>query len=131
MKRLSGIFALGLVILLLCACRETSPIVSGEVRAQGAVSRPLSARQVQFVNTWLENHKSGWSALVLATPPPSSSLSVTLHRESGESGRIDFYSQEGWKAALMYWGREVRDNRQGSFAADDVRALREELETAR
>jgi hypothetical protein len=129
MKRHARMTAIGLSILLLCACRESSPIVSGEVQAQDAGSRPLSAGQVQFLNTWLKEHQSGWSRLVLATPPPTS-LSVTVRRESGESGRIAFYSQEGWKASLMYWGREVRDNRQGSFTADDVKALREELEKA-
>jgi hypothetical protein len=128
MKRHGRMFALAFGILLLCACREGSPIVSGEVQAQDAGSRSLNARQVQFLNTWLEEHHSGWSQLVLATPPPTSSLSVTVRRERGESGRIEFYSQEGWKAALMYWGREARDNRQGSFPADDVRTLREELE---
>ncbi len=129
MKRRSRIIALSLGILLLCACREGSPIVSGEVLAKDAGSHPLSAGQVQFLNTWLEKHRSGWSRLVLATPP-TGSLSVTVRRGSGESGRIEFYSQEGWKASLMYWGREVRDNRQGSFPADDVRALRQELEKA-
>jgi hypothetical protein len=129
MRRYGRLLALGLGIFLLCACRESSPIVSGEVQAQEAASQALNARQVQFLNTWLEEHHSGWSRLVLATPP-TSSLSVTVRRESGESGRIDFYSQEGWKASLLYWGREVRDNRQGSFPVDDVKALRQELEKA-
>jgi hypothetical protein len=130
MKRLRGILALGLGVLLLCACQEGSRILSGEVQAQDAGTHPLSARQVQFLNTWLEKHRSGWSRLVLATPPPTSSLAVTVRQASGESGRIEFYSQEGWKAALMYWGGEARNNRQGSFPADDVKALRQELEKA-
>jgi hypothetical protein len=130
MKRLRGILALSLGILLLCACQEGSRIVSGEVQGQDAEPRSLSAGQVQFLNAWLEKHRSGWSRLVLATPPPTSSLAVTVRRASGESGRIEFYSQAGWKAALMYWGGEARNNRQGSFPADDVTALRQELEKA-
>ncbi len=130
MKQHSKTMAIGLSILLLCACRQDAPIVSGEVQAQDAGSRTLSAEQVQFLNTWLKDHRSGWSRFVLATPPPTSSLSVTVRREGGESGRIAFYSQEGWKASLMYWGSEVRDNKQGSFTADDVKALREELDKA-
>jgi hypothetical protein len=128
MTRHSTILALGLSALLLVACRDDSPIVSAEVRAPNAVARTLSARQVQTLNTWLEANRSGWSRLVLATPPPTFALSVTVHRQSGESGTIHFYSQEGWKGGLMYWGAEPSANRQGQYEAEEVIALRRELE---
>jgi hypothetical protein len=121
--------ALTLSLLLLTGCQDDSPIVSAEVQTRAAGSRPLSPRQVQLVNTWLSEHRSGWSRLVLATPPPGD-FSVTVHRQNGQSGRIEFYPQEGWQGALMYWGREPSENRQGGFAVDQVRGLRQELEKA-
>lgn len=118
---------LGLGLLLLGACQDNSPVLSGEVQAQGADTHPLSAGQVQLLNTWLDAHQSGWSGLVVATPPPTESLRVTVHRQSGQSGSITFYSQEGWKGALMYWGRDPKDNMQGSFPVEQVSELRQEL----
>lgn len=120
--------ALGLGLLLLGACQDDSPVVSAEARSPDAETRTLSPRQVHLLNTWLEEHRNGWSRLVLATPPPTSALSVRLHRQDGESGTIHFYAQEGWKRALMYWGPEPSANRQGQFEAEDVIALRQELE---
>jgi hypothetical protein len=120
--------ALCLGALLLGACGPESDVVSGEARAPSTDPRPLSARQVQLINVWLNEHRSGWSRLVVATPPPTSSLSVTVRRANGESGTIDFYAQEGWKGGLMYRSTEPGDNRQGTFAPEQVSALRRELE---
>ena len=123
-----SVLSLFLTALLLSACGDESPVVSGEVRAPSTATRPLSARQVQLLNIWLKEHRSDWSRLVLATPPPTSALSVTVRRENGESGTISFYAQEGWKGGLMYWGAKPEGNRQGTFEPGQVSALRRELE---
>ena len=122
------VLAVCLAVLLLSACGDEYPVVSGEVQAPSAVTRSLSPRQVQLLNTWLDEHRSGWSRLVLATPPPTSALSVTVRRANGESGTISFYSQEGWKGGLMFRGANPEDNRQGTFEPAQVSALRQELE---
>lgn len=128
MNRHCPVPALCLAALLLSACGDESPVVSGEVRAPSTTTRALSPRQVQLLNMWLNEHRSGWSRLVLATPPPTSALSVTVRRGNGESGTISFYAQEGWKGGLMYWGAKPEANRQGTFAPEQVSALRRELE---
>jgi hypothetical protein len=127
MKRHLSILALGLGAFLLCACQDDSPIVSAEVQGPTGGPRPLSVRQVGMLNTWLTEHRSGWSPLVLATPP-TGSLSVTVNRSNGASGRLEFYSQEGWKTSLMYWAKDPSDNLQGVFGAEQVSSLRQELE---
>jgi hypothetical protein len=127
MTRIRPVLALVVGMMLLTGCRDDSPIVAAEVQAREATPRSLNADQIRVLNLWLEEHRSGWSRLVLATPPPGT-LSVTVHRQNGESGRIEFYSQEGWKGALTYWRSGAKDNWQGSFGVDSVNMLRGELE---
>jgi len=55
---------------------------------------------------------------------------VTVRQQSGESGRLEFFPQEGWKGALVYWSKTPSQNRVGTFAVDQVAALRQELENA-
>ena len=110
--------------LLLTGCGDNSPVVSGEVRAAGS-SHSLSERQLTSLNAWLGDHRSGWG-LVLATPP-NSDLWVVVKRADGKSGNLFFYSQEGWKGALTYFGSDAKENEQGSFPIDQVRALRDVL----
>jgi hypothetical protein len=119
--------ALALTILS-TACYADSPIASAEARASDGASHPLSPRQIKLLTDWLESHRSGWSRLVLATPPPTESLTVTVHRENQKSANISFYAQQGWRGSLMYWGGAAKDNRQGHFEAQQVEVLREELQ---
>ena len=127
MTHRSTMRALILSLLLVAGCRDNSPIISAEAYARDASARPLSARQLQLLNTWLVEHRAGWSALVLATPPKGA-FTVTVHRQSGETARIDFYSQPGWQGSLMYWANDPDDNMQGGFVVEQVSALRTELE---
>ncbi len=115
-------------MLLLAACGDDSRVVTAQVQVRGGAPRALSDRQLQVLNRWMADHEAEWSRLILATPPPSSALTVSLQRQSGEKSSIAFYSEEGWKSSLMYWGSEPGRNRQGRFPADEVSALRRELE---
>jgi len=118
--------ALVLITTLLTACGEDSPIVSGEIHSPGGQPHPLGERQVALLNSWIDGHRSGWSDLVLATPPQED-LSVIVHRQNGESGSLSFYPQPGWRGALMYWGTRPKQNKQGGFPAEQVSFLRDQL----
>jgi hypothetical protein len=112
--------------LLLAGCGggDRSAIVSGEMRSAGA-SPNLSSRQVAALNAWLSEHRAGWG-LVHATPP-TPDLVIVVKRQSGRSGSLSFYSQEGWKGALTYLGSDPKDSEQGGIPAEQVRALRNDL----
>ena len=103
---------------------DHSPAVSGEVRSAGG-SHTLSQRQVASLNSWLGEHRSGWG-MVLATPPVPD-LVVFVKREDGKSASLDFYSQEGWKGALTYFGSGAKEISQASFTAEEVLALKGDL----
>jgi hypothetical protein len=80
MQRRHVVLALGLISPLLTACVENSPIMSGEIHPSGGQARPLSDRQVALLNSWIDVHRSGWSDMVLATPPQEDlSVMVRLH----------------------------------------------------
>ncbi len=120
------VLALGMIGLVLTACVQESAIVSGEIHSPGGQGHPLSERQVALLNSWIEAHRSGWSSLVLATPPQED-LSVSVHRQNGESGILSFYPQPGWRGALMYWGKQPSQNKQGGFPVEEVSTLRDQL----
>lgn len=114
-----------LLALALASCGgDLSPIVSAEIQGADG-SHALSQRQVNALNDWLTSHRSGWG-LVLATPP-GADLVVVVRREDGKSGSLSFYPQPGWQGALTYFASDPKDNGQGSFAVDQVRALRSTL----
>jgi hypothetical protein len=129
MHRRHVLSSLVLISTILTACVEDSPIVSGEIRLPGGKAHPLSERQVALLNSWIDAHRSGWSDLVLATPPQED-LSVVVHRQNGESGSLSFYSQPGWRGALMYRGTSPKQNKQGGFPAEQVSFLRDQLSLA-
>jgi hypothetical protein len=116
MQRRHVYSALILISTLVAACVVDSPIVSGEIHPPGGRAHPLSERQVAILNSWINAHRSGWSNLVLATPPQED-LSVLVHSQNGESGTLSFYPQPGWRGALMYWGTDPKQNKQGGFPA--------------
>lgn len=50
-----------------------------------------------------------------------------VRRQDGESGTLCFFPQSGWRGALMYWGREAKQNKQGAFPVEQVSLLRDQL----
>ena len=129
-RRIYRRFICGLMALGLASCGslmvngDQSPVVSGEIRSAGG-SHVLSQRQVESLNSWLGEHRSGWN-IILATPPVPD-LVVVIKREDGKSASLDLYSQEGWKGALTYFGSDSKEDSQASFTAEQVLALRSDL----
>jgi len=115
-----------LVALLVCGCRDDIRVAAAEV--QGEKPHALSARQVQFLNFWLEQHNPDWFK-VLYTPPPGD-LHVSVRTRGGESGTIEFLPQQNQKAVLVFWAKKPSKIRMASFDASDVDALRQELRSS-
>lgn len=115
-------------VLDLAGCKDESPVASASYVAEDGRSpeRPLSASQVELLNTWLNEHGAGWWQFMLVTPPqPAASLDI--RRASGQTATIDFLSQEGWRGTLVIWGQDPSQNRQGSFPPAEVAKLRSQL----
>jgi hypothetical protein len=117
-----------LTALLVCGCGDDFLVASGEVQVQGQ-PRALSDSQVQYLNSWLEQHDSDWFKIMYT--PPHGDLHISVRTQTGESGSIEFLPQEKQRATLIFWAMNPRDNRMASFDASDVNALRQELRASK
>jgi hypothetical protein len=145
MRRVSAFF-LAVAVLGMLGCREESPIISAQAVDGGLFmgrfifkepgrtpkSWTLSQKQVDLLNSWFDQHQSGWGMIVVSPPPPS--FTVVAKRANGKTNSIDLFAKDpwgrgdgNWDKVIVIWAENAGENRIASFSAEEVTHLHRQL----
>jgi hypothetical protein len=98
---------------------DAAEVASAMATLRNQQPQALSSEQIGFLESWLEEHRSGWKRN-FATPPRAA-LSVQITGADGAVRTIAFFDQTGWSQSV------ILDRRIASFSPGELASLREQL----